>query len=105
GCVDLLSCVFCFANLELRNLPKLKALRFGGDAFQRCNRLVLEDLPELTSIQMGERAFTFNAQEPHNELILRNLPKLTTLTSEGWSTCSFRFVHTITVESTSLSHK
>ena len=30
------------------------------------------DLPELTSIQMGERAFTFNAQEPHNELILRS---------------------------------
>ena len=30
------------------------------------------DLPELTSIQMGERAFTFNAQEPHNELVLRS---------------------------------
>ena len=30
------------------------------------------DLPELTSIQMGERAFTFNAQEQHNELVLRS---------------------------------
>lgn len=30
------------------------------------------DLPELTSIQMGERAFTFNVQEPHNELVLRS---------------------------------
>ncbi len=30
------------------------------------------DLPELTSIQMGERAFNFNAQEQHNELVLRS---------------------------------
>ena len=68
------------------------------------------DLPELTSIQLGNSAFWFNSDES-SELILRSdddelnwwidLPKLTSLTSlttEGDYSSTFEYPHSITLE-------
>lgn len=83
---------FLFASLELKScggfrrssvdLPSLKYLLFGRDAFYNCNRLVLEsgsdavfshaDLPELLSIQLGLSAFAFFNSGEDSTLILRS---------------------------------
>ncbi|KAK8826484.1 hypothetical protein WA577_002037 [Blastocystis sp. JDR] len=87
---------FCDASLELKNLPSLKSLLFGNRAFCLCSRAVFENLPELTSIQLGKDAFQFNGDDS-SELIMRNLPKLTTLTT-GKNSCSFNYPGVITLE-------
>ncbi|KAM7455516.1 hypothetical protein BLSTO_03730 [Blastocystis sp. subtype 1] len=79
---------FYYASLELKNLPSLKSLLFGDDAFHECAHVVFEDLPELTTIQLGEHAFKFKYDES-SELIMRNLPKLRTLTSTENSTAFY----------------
>ena len=67
------------------------------------------DLPELTSIRLGEHALEFKYGDDSSELIMRSgydvmkwwidLPKLTSLTTEdSWT---FRFPRIITLESTS----
>ena len=74
----------------------------------RVNPLVIVwwiDLPELTSIRLGNNAFNFKDDES-SELIMRSsdnemkwwidLPKLTTLTTEGGS--SFFNPHSVTLE-------
>ncbi|KAM7455195.1 hypothetical protein BLSTO_04052 [Blastocystis sp. subtype 1] len=75
---------FDSASLELKNLPKLKTLVFGGGAFFFCSRAVFENLPELTSIQLGKYAIRMSMHQS-SELIMRNLPKLASLTTEGQS--------------------
>ncbi|KAK8829545.1 hypothetical protein WA556_005463 [Blastocystis sp. ATCC 50177/Nand II] len=77
-------------------MPRLKSLRFGGDAFDDCSRAVFENLPELTSIQLAYRAFYFK-DDDSSELIMRNLPKLTSLTTVQCS-CSFWYPRIITLE-------
>ena len=44
---------FHSASLELNGLMKLKSLLIGKESFESCDRVVLEDLPVLTSVQMG----------------------------------------------------
>ena len=61
-------------------MPSLKSLVFGAYAFTECSRVVFENLPELESIQMGEEPFMFKQYDVSSTLIMRNLPKLTTLT-------------------------
>ncbi|KAK8830246.1 hypothetical protein WA577_005935, partial [Blastocystis sp. JDR] len=39
---------FCYASLELKNLPSLKSLLFGDYTFYFCSRVVFENLPELS---------------------------------------------------------
>ncbi|KAK8819393.1 hypothetical protein WA556_002384, partial [Blastocystis sp. ATCC 50177/Nand II] len=73
---------YYYASLELKDLPSLKSLLFGWGAFRECSRVVFENLSELTSIQLGDSAFQFK-DDYSTELIMRNLPKLTTLTTEG----------------------
>ncbi|KAM7453602.1 hypothetical protein BLSTO_05649 [Blastocystis sp. subtype 1] len=48
----------CFrsASLEVRNLPMLKMLVLGDGSFDCCSKVILEDLPELVSIDMGSYA-------------------------------------------------
>ena len=69
------------------------------------------DLPELTSIRLGEDAFSFKDGDDSSELIMRSggdemkwwidLPKLTTLTTEGEDSDTFECPRSITLESTS----
>ncbi|KAK8831882.1 hypothetical protein WA577_001937, partial [Blastocystis sp. JDR] len=88
---------FYHASLELKNMPSLKSLQFGGGAFYYCSRAVFENLPELTTIRFGWSAFHFKEEDESSELIMRNLPKLTTLTtSEGSFT--FEYPRIITLE-------
>ncbi|KAM7454853.1 hypothetical protein BLSTO_04390 [Blastocystis sp. subtype 1] len=88
---------FRCASLELKNMPKLKSLQFGIDAFDNCSRAVFENLPELTSIRFGGGAFVFK-DDDSNELIMRNLPKLTTLTTKGCNSNTFYYPRIITLE-------
>ncbi|KAK8811923.1 hypothetical protein WA556_004083, partial [Blastocystis sp. ATCC 50177/Nand II] len=55
------------------------------------------DLPELTSIQLGEDAFRFT-NDDLTELIMRNLPKLTSLIAEGDYSNTFCNPRSITLE-------
>ena len=81
------------------DLPKLKSLLFGYNAFAGCSRVELEseyferrwgiDLPELTSIQLGSAALCYSDEADDTVLIMRgdgsevnewiDLPKLTSL--------------------------
>ncbi|KAK8833530.1 hypothetical protein WA577_006674, partial [Blastocystis sp. JDR] len=97
GEMDEKSWNFSHASLELKNLPSLKSLLFGCNAFDDCSRAVFENLPELTSIRLGEFAFMFTHDES-TELIMRNLPKLTTLTTEGDDSYTFYYPRSITLE-------
>ncbi|KAM7453662.1 hypothetical protein BLSTO_05589 [Blastocystis sp. subtype 1] len=62
---------FFTASLELKNLPGLKSLLFGDQAFRDCSRAVFENLPELTSIRLGWLAFWFK-DDDSSELIMRS---------------------------------
>ncbi|KAM7454138.1 hypothetical protein BLSTO_05107 [Blastocystis sp. subtype 1] len=62
---------FSFASLKLKNLPSLKSLLFGDNAFHYCSRAVFENLPELTSIRFGNDAFYFK-NDDSSELIMRS---------------------------------
>ncbi|KAK8826471.1 hypothetical protein WA577_001399 [Blastocystis sp. JDR] len=88
GYLDSDSYNFYSASLELKNLLKLKSLLFGNYAFYDSSRLVLENLPELTSIQLGRSAFHFN-DAASSTLVMRNLPKLTSLTTTDSYSRSF----------------
>ncbi|KAM7454940.1 hypothetical protein BLSTO_04300 [Blastocystis sp. subtype 1] len=97
GNLDKWSYNFFFASLELKNMPSLKSLLFGGSAFWKCSRAVFENLPVLTSIQLGDYAFCFKYDDDSTELIMRNLPKLTTLTSVEHSR-TFKYPRSIILE-------
>ncbi|KAK8816657.1 hypothetical protein WA577_002003, partial [Blastocystis sp. JDR] len=78
-------------------MPSLKSLLFGGNAFDDCSRAVFENLPELTSIRLGSNAFQFKDNES-SELIMRNLPILTTLTTKETYSSAFRYPTHIILE-------
>ena len=69
------------------------------------------DLPELTSIQLGNGTFCFKQKDESTELIMQSgddemnwwieLPKLTTLTAEGIYSETFCYPRTITLEGVS----
>ncbi|KAM7456590.1 hypothetical protein BLSTO_02650 [Blastocystis sp. subtype 1] len=88
---------FHHASLELKNLPSLKSLLFGSRTLLWSRHVVFENLPELTSIQLGWYAFGFNDNDS-SELIMRNLPKLTILTTEGEDSGTFKYPRSITLE-------
>ncbi|KAK8831294.1 hypothetical protein WA577_003462 [Blastocystis sp. JDR] len=88
---------FAYASFELKNLSSLKSLLFGYAAFAYCSHAVFENLPELTTIRFGWSAFCFKDNDS-TELIMRNLPKLTSLTTEGNNSLSFKYPRSITLE-------
>ncbi|KAK8831503.1 hypothetical protein WA577_000588, partial [Blastocystis sp. JDR] len=99
---------FRYASLELKNLPSLKSLLFGIWTFEECSRVVFENLPELTSIRLGYSAFHFK-DDDSSELTMRNLPKLTSLTtvknSESFSLpCSITLEDIPSLTTVSLPH-
>ena len=72
---------FHSASLELNGLMKLKSLLVGKESFENCDRVVFENLPVLTSVQMGWNAFKFNNNNAESALIVRNLTQLVSLTT------------------------
>ena len=72
---------FHSASLELNGLMKLKSLLIGKESFEKCDRVVFESLPVLTSVEMGWNAFKFNDDNSESALIVRNLTQLVSLTS------------------------
>ncbi|KAM7454285.1 hypothetical protein BLSTO_04958 [Blastocystis sp. subtype 1] len=71
GSMEYCSSNFYSASLELRNLPKLKSLLLSCNAFANCCRVVLENLPELTSIQLGTSALRYSDEAEDTVLIMR----------------------------------
>ena len=67
---------FHSASLELNGLMKLKSLLVGKESFEKCDRVVFENLPVLTSVEMGWNAFKFNDDNAESVLIVRNLTQL-----------------------------
>ncbi|KAK8831366.1 hypothetical protein WA577_001615, partial [Blastocystis sp. JDR] len=53
---------FYRSDCVLGNLPKLKSLLVGDNAFHCRSSVTFEDLPELTSIRLGEDAFCFGSE-------------------------------------------
>ena len=72
---------FHSASLELNGLMKLKSLSVGKESFENCDRVVFENLPVLTSVEMGWNAFKFNDNNAESALIVRNLTQLVSLTT------------------------
>ena len=72
---------FHSASLELNGLMKLKSLSVGKESFENCDRVVFENLPVLTSVEMGWNAFKFNDDNSESALIVRNLTQLVSLTT------------------------
>ena len=72
---------FHSASLELNGLMKLKSLLIGKESFEKCDRVVFENLPVLTSVEMGWNAFKFNDDNAESVLIVRNLTQLRSLTT------------------------
>ena len=72
---------FHSASLELNGLMKLKSLLVGKESFEKCDRVVFENLPVLTSVEMGWNAFKFNDDNAESALIVRNLTQLVSLTT------------------------
>lgn len=111
------------------DLPNLKSLLFGCDAFANCCRVVMEsecferrqwiDLPELTSIQLGTSALRYSDEADDTTLIMRgddseanewiDLPKLTsliTVEAKRKDFCfgdSFEFLYRVILESMCLA--
>ncbi|KAK8827586.1 hypothetical protein WA577_007133 [Blastocystis sp. JDR] len=85
---------FYYSSLTLKNLPELDSLHFGKLAFSKCTRVELIDLAALTTIQLESEALRFKGGK-RTELVMKNLPKLKTVTS---SDSSFVNPHFITLE-------
>ncbi|KAK8820588.1 hypothetical protein WA577_006646, partial [Blastocystis sp. JDR] len=83
--------------VAFQNLPRLTTLGFGDYTFQGCSQVVFENLPELTSIRLGMGACAFCSDSP-SELIMRNLPKLTSLMNDEESGESFQGAQRILLE-------
>ncbi|KAK8829813.1 hypothetical protein WA577_001205 [Blastocystis sp. JDR] len=79
GALNEESANFCFASLQLMNFPKLQLVALGKSSFCNCPRVVLKDLPQLSTLLLGENAFRCR----QSEIILQYLPSLTTVLSEG----------------------
>ncbi|KAK8820169.1 hypothetical protein WA577_006236 [Blastocystis sp. JDR] len=64
----------CFrsSSLEVRNLPVLKGLMLGNGSFDCCSKVILEDLPELVSIDMGSYSCCFYDHEWGSLLVMRS---------------------------------
>ncbi|KAK8827114.1 hypothetical protein WA577_007613, partial [Blastocystis sp. JDR] len=73
--------------------------------FSECSHVVLENLPELTSIQLGKGAFEFKNINSASKLVMKSLPKLTTITSsDAEHSRSFLNAKSITLQGSRYCH-
>ncbi|KAM7453289.1 hypothetical protein BLSTO_05968 [Blastocystis sp. subtype 1] len=80
-------------------MPKLKSMKFGPEAFSECVKATFENLPELRSIEFEIESFMFSKDlYQHNELIMRNLPKLETFKVDTWMSSTFGCLCSVTME-------
>ncbi|KAM7457348.1 hypothetical protein BLSTO_01888 [Blastocystis sp. subtype 1] len=92
-----------FRQRHLKDRKVFMRLLFGDKEEYRCffqtPKAYALYLPELTSIQLGDDAFCYKGDDNLSESVMRNLPKLTSITTEGENSWSLRNPQHITLES------
>ncbi|KAM7455011.1 hypothetical protein BLSTO_04234 [Blastocystis sp. subtype 1] len=83
------------ALLTLSHLHNLRNLTFGRVAFQYCEYAIIEDLPELLSISLGNSALMMTLSTTPT-LEMKDLPKLQSLRTVGSDSLTFHFAAYIT---------
>ncbi|KAK8797440.1 hypothetical protein WA171_003727 [Blastocystis sp. BT1] len=75
---------YYYESFECKNLPSLISIQLQSDGFHICNSVVFENLNQLQSIILEFQALCgdYNMIES-NELIMRNLPSLSTFKGVG----------------------
>ncbi|KAK8831752.1 hypothetical protein WA577_005066 [Blastocystis sp. JDR] len=68
---------FYHASLEMKNLPKVESITIGLNMFYNSPRAVFENMPELTSIRLGDGTLAFAHYMNSTELIMRSSCALT----------------------------
>ncbi|KAK8790594.1 hypothetical protein WA171_004337 [Blastocystis sp. BT1] len=76
---------YWYESFELKNLPSLISIQLDGYAFKNCQRIVFENLNRLQSIILGSLALYGDYTRETNELIMKNLPSLSTLKGDGYN--------------------
>ncbi|KAM7454305.1 hypothetical protein BLSTO_04939, partial [Blastocystis sp. subtype 1] len=69
-----------WGEFQLKNVKSLRELSMGDNCFCRCRLTVFEDLPSLTSIELGMGVFEGDEQN-QNTLTMKNLSKLQSFTA------------------------
>ncbi|KNB41264.1 hypothetical protein JH06_5580 [Blastocystis sp. subtype 4] len=73
-----------YESLELKTLPSLMSIEMDGFVFEWCHRIVFENLIRLQSIILGYQILDGDLHTAEsNELIMKNLPSLSTFKGDG----------------------
>ncbi|KAK8799341.1 hypothetical protein WA171_006086 [Blastocystis sp. BT1] len=76
--------LYYYKSFELKNLPSLLSIQLDNDAFCFCHWIVFENLIRLQSITLRyETFFGYSRTIESNELIMKNLPSLSTFKGYG----------------------
>ena len=71
-------------TFNISYLPSLITIEIGCSSFRNCHKVAFENLTQLQSITIGSDSFMLHRYTvDSNELIMRNLPSLTTFKGEG----------------------
>lgn len=75
---------FHYSSFVVQDLPSLQSITLGDHAFRYSQSTIMENLPSLESIQLGPDAL-LGDRLYRSSVTMRDLPSLTSITSEGVS--------------------
>ncbi|KAK8805040.1 hypothetical protein WA171_007005, partial [Blastocystis sp. BT1] len=82
-----------YESLELKNLPSLISIQLNYGVFMKIHSVVFENLPRLESITL--LYFAIDGDSSSDELIMKNLPSLSTFKGSG---CNFRCIDKVILD-------